>query len=202
MPDRQTTGSILSLERAAQSFYLYCDAAHCTPATLRWYRKYVGALLYHLTGLGITDAKAITPEHLRAFVERCHPHTFRRAFVLWSLRAGMTIYAVQQIMGHSNLIMLRKYLALVEDNMLWAARHIARDVVESTQVKTPATCHRSGVRLGRRRRSGTGHVSTSCRPRQLTWTAPFLAMRRDTPSKPVWGGAEPALVGSTPVQSR
>jgi integrase len=42
----------------------------------------------------------------RAGVEHCHPHTFRRTFALWSLRAGMNIYALQQIMGHSDLEVL------------------------------------------------------------------------------------------------
>lgn len=53
----------------------------------------------------------------RAAVENCHPHTFRRTFALWSLRAGMNIYALQQIMGHSDLEVLRRYLALVEEDL-------------------------------------------------------------------------------------
>ncbi len=53
----------------------------------------------------------------RAGVENCHPHTYRRTFALWSLRAGMNIYASQQIMGHSDLSILRKYLALVEEDL-------------------------------------------------------------------------------------
>lgn len=55
-------------------------------------------------------------------VEHCHPHTFRRTFALWSLRAGMNIYALQQIMGHSDLSMLRRYLALVEEDLQEAHR--------------------------------------------------------------------------------
>ncbi len=53
----------------------------------------------------------------RAEVEHCHPHTFRRSFALWSLRAGMNIFALQQIMGHSDLSVLRRYLALVEEDL-------------------------------------------------------------------------------------
>ncbi|MCO6451193.1 MAG: tyrosine-type recombinase/integrase [Caldilineales bacterium] len=53
----------------------------------------------------------------RAEVLHCHPHTFRRTFALWSLRAGMNIYALQQIMGHSDLSVLRRYLALVEQDL-------------------------------------------------------------------------------------
>jgi integrase/recombinase XerD len=58
----------------------------------------------------------------RAGVENCHPHTFRRTFALWSLRAGMNIYALQQIMGHSDLTVLRRYLALVEEDLQEAHR--------------------------------------------------------------------------------
>ena len=54
---------------------------------------------------------------LLAHVPHCHPHTFRRTFALWSLRSGMNIYALQQIMGHSDLQILRRYLALVEEDL-------------------------------------------------------------------------------------
>jgi site-specific recombinase XerD len=64
----------------------------------------------------------------RADVEHCHPHTFRRTFALWSLRAGMNVYALQQIMGHSDLSILRRYLALVEQDLAEAhKRHGAVD---------------------------------------------------------------------------
>ena len=58
----------------------------------------------------------------RASVDHCHPHTFRRTFALWSLRAGMNIYALQRIMGHSDLTVLRRYLALTEQDLQTAHR--------------------------------------------------------------------------------
>lgn len=58
----------------------------------------------------------------KASVEHCTPHTFRRTMALWSLRAGMNIYALQQIMGHSDLTVLRRYLALVEQDLQDAHR--------------------------------------------------------------------------------
>jgi site-specific recombinase XerD len=75
--------------------------------------------------------RALTPDGLllllrrlgrKAEVPHCHPHTFRRSFALWSLRAGMSVYALQQIMGHSDLSVLRKYLALVEQDLHEAHR--------------------------------------------------------------------------------
>ena len=57
-----------------------------------------------------------------ANVEHCHPHTFRRTFALWSLRSGMNVYALQRIMGHSDLQILKRYLALVDDDLTQAHR--------------------------------------------------------------------------------
>jgi len=53
----------------------------------------------------------------RAKVQDVHPHKFRRTFALWSLRAGMNIYSLQMMMGHSDLQTLRRYLALVEADL-------------------------------------------------------------------------------------
>lgn len=53
----------------------------------------------------------------RAGLTDVHPHKFRRTFALWSLRAGMNIYCLQALMGHSTLTMLQRYLALVEADL-------------------------------------------------------------------------------------
>ena len=58
----------------------------------------------------------------RADVADCHPHTFRRTFALSCLRAGMNVYALQRLMGHADLSILRKYLALVETDLQTAHR--------------------------------------------------------------------------------
>jgi site-specific recombinase XerD len=52
-----------------------------------------------------------------AGVKHCHPHTFRRTFALESLRGGMNIYALAQLMGHSDIHTLKQYLPLVEDDL-------------------------------------------------------------------------------------
>jgi integrase len=49
-----------------------------------------------------------------AQVANYHPHTFRRTFTLWGLRAGMDLVPLAALMGHSDLAMLQRYLALVE----------------------------------------------------------------------------------------
>lgn len=69
---------------------------------------------------------ALTPNGLRQLLRRLgrtagvahvHPHTFRRTFALWSLRGGMNIFALQRLMGHEDLTVLRRYLALVDQDL-------------------------------------------------------------------------------------
>lgn len=56
-------------------------------------------------------------------VKPCSAHRFRRTFALMSLRNGMNIYALQRIMGHSDLTILQRYLALVDDDLQTAHQH-------------------------------------------------------------------------------
>ena len=81
--------------------------------------------------LSLTSGERLTDWGLRkrlhrigkeAQVKNCNPHTFRRTFALWSLRSGMNIYALQQIMVHSDLTILRQYLALLEEDLQDAHR--------------------------------------------------------------------------------
>ncbi|MBM3323618.1 site-specific integrase, partial [candidate division WOR-3 bacterium] len=66
----------------------------------------------------------------RAGVSHCTPHTFRRTFALESLRAGMNLVTLAAIMGHADLAMLRRYLALVEHDLADAhAQHGAVDAM-------------------------------------------------------------------------
>lgn len=60
----------------------------------------------------------------RANVPNCAAHAFRRTFALTSLRNGMNVYALAQLMGHSDIDILRQYLDLVEhDGADAAARY-------------------------------------------------------------------------------
>lgn len=53
----------------------------------------------------------------RAGVSPCTCHTFRRTFALTCLRNGMNVYVLAKLMGHSDIAVLRQYLALVEDDL-------------------------------------------------------------------------------------
>jgi site-specific recombinase XerD len=44
-------------------------------------------------------------------------HSFRRAFALTCLRAGMDVYSLQKLMGHSDLSVLRRYLQQTEADL-------------------------------------------------------------------------------------
>jgi len=68
--------------------------------------------LAHLLGR-IADASK-TP-HLTA-------HTLRRTYALTCLRNGMNIYALQRLMGHEDIGVLRQYLALVDADLEAASR--------------------------------------------------------------------------------
>lgn len=54
--------------------------------------------------------RAGLPKHLGA-------HAFRRTFATWSLRSGIDLETLRQLMGHSDYTVLRQYLALVETDL-------------------------------------------------------------------------------------
>ena len=51
------------------------------------------------------------------------PHTFRRTFCLWSLRAEVNVYVLQRLMGHSDIQVLRPYLAVAHADLKAAQQH-------------------------------------------------------------------------------
>ena len=59
----------------------------------------------------------------RTGVQPCSPHRFRRTFALWRLRDGMDLHSLRILMGHSDLGILQRYLALAGEDIERA--HIA-----------------------------------------------------------------------------
>ena len=56
----------------------------------------------------------------RADIDAPMLHSFRRAFALNCLRQGMDVFSLQRLMGHSDLTILRRYLAQEE----WQAQAV------------------------------------------------------------------------------
>jgi site-specific recombinase XerD len=50
-------------------------------------------------------------------IKRLHPHMFRHAFAVNTLLAGVDIYLLQQLMGHSSIEITAKYLHIVNAQM-------------------------------------------------------------------------------------
>jgi len=96
----------LALKRYLKS----CPHAPTGDAPL-WWGKY-GALT--LDGL----KTAVRFVGKRAGLKRrLSPHAFRRTFATWSLRSGIDLEQLRQLMGHSDYSVLRQYLALVEADL-------------------------------------------------------------------------------------
>ena len=74
-----------------------------------------------------TQGERMTYSALRCFLRRRAeriglksiptPHDFRRAFALVMLRNGVNIFALQKLMGHSDLQILRRYLAQTDQDI-------------------------------------------------------------------------------------
>ena len=50
------------------------------------------------------------------------PHALRRTFATLSLRAGMNLLHLQGLMGHSTIEMTRRYVQMIDDDLLEAHR--------------------------------------------------------------------------------
>jgi site-specific recombinase XerD len=48
---------------------------------------------------------------------RCSPHTFRHTFAVEFLRAGGNVFTLQQMLGHTDLKMTRRYVSLAAADM-------------------------------------------------------------------------------------
>lgn len=53
---------------------------------------------------------------------RCSPHTLRHTFAVNFLRGGGNLFELQQLMGHTDLSILRRYVALAEADLAQAHR--------------------------------------------------------------------------------
>ena len=76
----------------------------------------------------ISNGKRLSPNGLRSILLRISeragfhitPHTLRRTFATLSLRAGMNLIQLQAMMGHSSLEMTRKYIQMIDEDLIEA----------------------------------------------------------------------------------
>ena len=98
-------------------------------------RRELVRYLRHTVGAGplwtTSQGRRLTYGGLRAIMRRRakaagvdtpSPHSFRRAFPLGCLRGGMDVYALQKLMGHAELSVLRRYLQQTEADLQAAHR--------------------------------------------------------------------------------
>lgn len=76
------------------------------------------------------SGKRFTPSGLRSLLLRVgeragiplSPHALRRTFATLSLRAGMNVIQLQGLMGHTTLEMTRRYIELLDEDLVLAHR--------------------------------------------------------------------------------
>lgn len=86
-------------------------AGHSDDAPLWWSKHGKPLTLWGLIEtIDRIGRRAGLPQHLGA-------HTFRRSFATWTLRSGIDLEHLRQLMGHSDYTVLRQYLTLVEADL-------------------------------------------------------------------------------------
>ena len=76
------------------------------------FKQHQSALLFGLSDSGLR--KVIYRLSAEAGIHRVNPHRLRHTFAIWFLRNGGNIYALQRILGHTTLDMVKRYLALAQ----------------------------------------------------------------------------------------
>lgn len=101
----------LSLHR-----YLRACPFHPKPGDPLWWGKYGALTLWGLK-------EAVEKIGKRAGITPLGTHAFRRTHAVWSLRSGLDLARLQQMMGHSSVsVLIRHYLPLVEQDLREAHR--------------------------------------------------------------------------------
>jgi integrase/recombinase XerC len=82
----------------------------------------------HLTRSGLTQIIHDLGDAAGIGAVRCSPHTFRHTFAINFLRSGGDIFTLRDMLGHSSLSMVQRYLALAQSDM--EAQHAKYSPVE------------------------------------------------------------------------
>jgi site-specific recombinase XerD len=85
-------------------------------STALWVSQYVERISYW--GLNEIIDRLVR----KAWVRKPTLHSFRRAFAINMLRAGVDVFSLQKLMGHADLQVLRRYLVQTTDDIAQAHR--------------------------------------------------------------------------------
>lgn len=94
-------------------------------ALIRYYTERGAPLLADPVwyGIGVSGLREVLRRlGKRAGVANCSPHTFRRTFATMSLRNGIDIFTLKQLMGHASIAMLQRYLVLSGEDLVKSHR--------------------------------------------------------------------------------
>jgi len=78
-----------------------------------------------LTRSGLLQLIARLGEAAHITQARCSPHTFRHTFAISFLRAGGDVLTLQQLLGHTSLAMVSKYVKLAQTDLQQAHRQFS-----------------------------------------------------------------------------
>lgn len=94
----------------------------------------VGPLFLTMTGRALTQdslKQMLARVGQRAGVHPVNPHRFRHTAAIMAIRAGMNLFHVQMMLGHTSLEMTKRYVKLAESDLSDAARdHSALDFMK------------------------------------------------------------------------
>ena len=130
------SGSVLIRQgkgRKPRMVFLGRKTVRAIRAYCRWRRDNNPALWISVHGDRMTYAGLMDLLRRRAQLAKLKeiptPHDFRRAFALIMLRNGVDVFALQKLMGHSDLQVLRRYLAQTDQDVQTA--HMKGSPVDS-----------------------------------------------------------------------
>jgi site-specific recombinase XerD len=81
-----------------------------------------------LTRSGLLQLIGRLGEAAKIEATRCSPHTFRHTCAIWFLRNGGHVFALKEMLGHTNLKMTSKYVAVAQADV--ANQHMEYSPVE------------------------------------------------------------------------
>ncbi|MGI4788211.1 MAG: tyrosine-type recombinase/integrase, partial [Janthinobacterium lividum] len=104
-------------QRSTKALWTYLGGKPVDPDAPLFPSERASAKGNHLSRYGLRDMIGRLEEKAGITGVRCSAHTFRHSFAISFLRGGGQVYALKEIMGHTDLKMTLKYVALAEADL-------------------------------------------------------------------------------------